>query len=131
MTLKNEDAIWLVGRENVNNHLQSCMVELISYSNLNFPLHLNELFFACIYDQDNADLCCIPSAEDIYNIVKQFHPLKAPGSDGFPSLFFQYYCNTIGDHMIFLVQYFFQFYSYLEEINQTFIVFIPSLLMLT
>lgn len=45
----------------------------------------------------NANLVKEISREEVQNDVFQMGALKAPGSDGFPGLFYQTYRDTVGD----------------------------------
>lgn len=38
--------------------------------------------------------------DEIYRVVKQMHPSKALGSDGFPTFFYQKYWDIIGNKMV-------------------------------
>lgn len=52
--------------------------------------------------------------------------LKAPGSDGFPGLFFQKYWEIVGEDVFKVLQSFFLDGVLLNEINQTNIILIPK-----
>lgn len=52
--------------------------------------------------------------------------LKAPGSDGFPGLFYQNYWDIVGVDVVKAVQNFFQEGAFLREINHTNITLIPK-----
>ncbi len=43
----------------------------------------------CISDAENMELACMPSPQEIKAVIWEMHPLKAPGPDGFPGLFFK------------------------------------------
>ena len=53
-------------------------------------------------------------------------PLKAPGPDGMPSLFFQYYWNLIGDDVSHSILHFLNTASFPENFNHTFLTLIPK-----
>ena len=46
----------------------------------------------------------VPSTEDIKRVVFEMHPLKAPGPDGMPSLFYRHYWSIVGDQLAAAVQ---------------------------
>ncbi|KAH7841883.1 hypothetical protein Vadar_003252 [Vaccinium darrowii] len=52
--------------------------------------------------------------------------LKAPGSDGFPGLFYQSYWDKVGDDVFKVVHNFFQEGALLKEVNQTNVILIPK-----
>ncbi|MCI32309.1 ribonuclease H protein, partial [Trifolium medium] len=64
--------------------------------------------------------------EEVKDALDQMHPLKAPGPDGLPAIFFQKYWNIVGNEIQELVL------SILNEgqspgcINKTFIALIPK-----
>lgn len=64
--------------------------------------------------------------EEVRNAVFQMAPLKAPGSDGFPGLFYQTYWDIVGDEVVQAVQSFFLDGVILKEINHTNVVLIPK-----
>ena len=47
-------------------------------------------------EDKNASLLTIPSPEEIKSTLFQMQDLKAPGSDGFPVLFYKQFLPTIG-----------------------------------
>jgi hypothetical protein len=53
------------------------------------PEAVTQLFQRCISDETNANLCRDFLEEEISTSLFQIGPLKAPGSDGFPTRFFQ------------------------------------------
>lgn len=65
---------------------------------------LNEFILESISDKENARINAIPTAEDICNIVKNMHSIKAPGPDGMLALFFQNFWSTVGQDVIEKVQ---------------------------
>lgn len=56
----------------------------------------------------------------------QLGPLKAPGSDGFPGLFFQSYWDVVCDEVFKAVSQFFNEAVLLKEMNQTNVTLIPK-----
>ena len=53
-------------------------------------------------------------------------PLKAPGPDGMPPLFFQHYWNLIGDDVSHSILHFLNTASFPENFNHTFLTLIPK-----
>lgn len=64
--------------------------------------------------------------EEVRKAVFQMGPLKAPGSDGFPGLFYQKYWEVIGDDVFTAVKEFFQNGHILREMNHTNVALIPK-----
>lgn len=63
---------------------------------------------------------------EIEESIKQIHPLRAPGSDGLPALFYQKYWHLVGNDVKRLVKSILNNQESLEKINKTFIVLIPK-----
>ncbi|KAG5537109.1 hypothetical protein RHGRI_024523 [Rhododendron griersonianum] len=74
----------------------------------------------------NAKLVKAPNCEEIRLATFQLGPLKAPGSDGFPGLFFQSYWEIVGNDVTEAVKSFFQNGVLLREWNQTNVTLIPK-----
>lgn len=49
---------------------------------------LNELISPVISVEENEQLCCIPSAEEVKLAMAQIGVLKAPSPDGMSAIFF-------------------------------------------
>uniref|UniRef100_A0A2N9J1A1 Reverse transcriptase domain-containing protein n=1 Tax=Fagus sylvatica TaxID=28930 RepID=A0A2N9J1A1_FAGSY len=75
-------------------------------------LELNEwlecLLSPCISQSDNSELTKIPDPIEIKEVVWAMHPLKAPGPDGLPGIFFKHYWDTVGPQVIDAIQSFFR-----------------------
>ncbi|CAM8948104.1 unnamed protein product [Rhodiola kirilowii] len=76
-------------------------------------------------DMNNALLGDI-SEEEIRKSIFAQGPLKAPGLDGFPGIFYQKYWNQIKHHVIRYVRRFWEEGSLDEGINKTLIILIPK-----
>ena len=66
----------------------------------NIPPNLDGLIEPCISAQENNMLITVPSAEDIKRVVFEMHPLKAPGPDGMPGLFYRHYWSIVGEQLV-------------------------------
>lgn len=51
----------------------------------------------CISAQENEMLTSVPKAEEIRKVIFEMNPLKAPGPDGMPGLFYRHYWQIVGD----------------------------------
>ena len=52
---------------------------------------------AVITGAENEEICRVPTADEIRRIVFEMQPLKAPGPDGLPGLFYKHYWSIVGD----------------------------------
>lgn len=61
---------------------------------------------------------------DIFNMIRNMNPFKAPGNDGLPVAFFQSQCEFIGESFCSLVFEIFRNPGKIREINETLITLI-------
>ena len=66
------------------------------------------------------------SKVEVENALKQMAPLKAPGPNGMPPIFFQHYWESIGDDVVQAVVSCLNSNSMEPGLNHTFITFIPK-----
>jgi hypothetical protein len=76
----------------------------------------------------NAELTKVFTAEEVNDALKQMHPLKAPGPDGFGVCFFQYHWGIVGNTIRYAVLDFLNNGNFAPSINYTFIALIPKTL---
>ena len=81
----------------------------------------------CITEEENEVLKCIPTPEEIKDVLFQMQDLKAPGPDGFPALFYKQLWPTVRNDVIKAVISFFTVGSMPKEVNSSLIVLIPKL----
>lgn len=54
----------------------------------------------CISMGENLELTSIPTAQEIWEVVKELKPNKAPGPDGFPVSFFKHNWGIVGPQLV-------------------------------
>ena len=99
---------------------------LFSTSN---PSHLEELLATIprvVSDSMNSDLMKNFSRQEVDAALKSMAPLKAPGPDGMPPIFFQHYWDSIGDDVSCAVLSCLNSSIILASLNQTYITLIPK-----
>ena len=74
----------------------------------------------------NSNLIGSFSREEVELALKQMAPLKAPGPDGMPPIFFQKFWNTVGDDVVEAVLSCLNSGTILPGLNHTFITLIPK-----
>lgn len=87
---------------------------------------LEELGQKYVSEQDNDNIVRIPQKEEIRLCVEKLHPLKSPGPDGFPGIFYRNYWNVAKGRVIRFVQECFRLRHVPHSFNRTFIVLIPK-----
>ena len=74
----------------------------------------------------NSNLIGSFSREEVELALKQMAPLKAPGPNGMPPIFFQKFWNTVGDDVVEAVLLCLNSGTILPSLNHTFISLIPK-----
>ncbi|XP_043724222.1 uncharacterized protein LOC122671183 [Telopea speciosissima] len=77
-------------------------------------------------DDINNMLCLVPSSKEVHDALFRMAPLKSPGPDGLPPLYFQKYWEVVKDDLVALVEEFFITGHIPKELNKTFICLIPK-----
>ena len=121
-----EDGSWIHSRDNIANYFAHHFAEVFQSSSPQVPPDLEGLISPCISANENFELTRILNAEEIKKVVWDMNPLKAPGPDGFPGLFFRRYWDIVGYQVIDVVQSFFREGWLLKQMNHTFITLIPK-----
>lgn len=124
--LKNEEGIWKHGEENVENVLIQFFDELFSSSN---PMGVEDVCQVVQgrLNEEQKQWCNGKfTHEEVKEALDQMHPLKAPGPDGLPALFFQKYWQIVGNEVLSLVLSILNDGKSPECINKTFIALIPK-----
>ena len=98
--IKLDDGNWIRDRGEIQNYFLEKFSSLFSSSLPHFPENLKNLIEPCVTDQENSELCKIPTREEINKVVFGMKSLKAPGPDGFPTLFYKHYWDIVGDQVV-------------------------------
>ena len=101
--------------------------ELFSTSN---PNQLEEVLVTIsqvVPDSMNADLVKSFVKQEVDMALKQMAPLKAPGPDGMPPIFYQHYWDSLGDDISYAVLSCLNSGSIPASLNHTYITLIPKL----
>lgn len=125
--IKGENGNWVIGSNRIHERFLQHFKELFKEEEVSFPDHLDNLIRPCITDDKNSNLCCTPTPEEIRLTLFNMQDLKAPGSNGFPVLFYKEYCPNLGNDVIRMVTSFFNFGSMPKEVNSSFIILIPKI----
>ena len=126
--IKNDSGKWLTSTNDIKSYLTLKFSELYSAQDLSFLENLDNLLQPCITQEENDLLRRCPTPEEIKSAIFEINPLKSPGPDGMPGLFFKHYWHIVGDQVIAAVRNFFIHGQLLGELNQTFIVLIPKII---
>ena len=118
---------WLICKKDIREHVVEKFFNLFTEEPVVFPSDLNQLILPAITDEENLELCSIPSHQDIKNVIFAMGSQKAPGPDGLPTLFYKKYWNVVGNLIIEAIQNCFSSGKLLREVNNSFLVLIPKI----
>ncbi|KAL3839320.1 hypothetical protein ACJIZ3_023911 [Penstemon smallii] len=92
-----------------------------------FPTELKNLFPPIMEQEENENLCKLPTPREIKQVLFSFASDKSPGPDGLPALFYKHFWSTTGTALIQVVQHFFRTGYMLKTLNHTFVALIPKI----
>ena len=125
--MRDGNGVWQEGDEVVSAMLVDFYSQLFSSSN---PHNLDRILSGVqpvVSDDMRADLDKPFSSEEVGQAIREMAPLKAPGPDGMPPLFFQTYWTEVGMDVTQAVLSCLNSRSILKSINHTFIALIPKI----
>ncbi|KAL0014567.1 hypothetical protein SO802_001636 [Lithocarpus litseifolius] len=124
--LKNQQGRWILGRVEIGQSFVDYFINLFSTSNTPIPNNLENLISPSLSEEEVEMLACMPSVEEIKDVVFSLGSHKAPSLDGMSAHFYKCYWNFIGGEIVEAVNIFFSKGYILKEINHTFIALIPK-----
>lgn len=95
---------WLHNSAEISQYFLDNFNEVFSMNIPEIPKELGDLGFDPISTKEKNNMMKIPLEEEIKECIQALHPLKAPGPDNFPEIFFRHYWNTIRLQVIKSVQ---------------------------
>lgn len=122
--IKDDDGNRLCNMEEIRAYFTRKFVEVYQSAQPRVPANLDGLIQPCISTEENDEITRIPSEDEIKKIVFDMNPLKTPGLDGMPGLFYRHYWSIVGKQLVAATQNFFRDGWMLREMNQTFITLI-------
>lgn len=124
--LKDNGGIWRTNPKEITSIVRSYFLELHKEPPPRDIADVISLIDPSISVECNRSLVRDITLEEVRAAAFQMGALKAPGSDGFPGLFYQCYWDVVGEDVYRAVQTFFQDGTLLQELNQTNITLIPK-----
>ena len=123
---KNEAGVVCTNEEEISDILVDYYHQLFTMAS---PTHMKEVLRvvpSTITEEQNAMLAAEYVRAEIDEAPQQMEPLKAPGPDGFPPLFYQKFWNSIGDDVSAAILNCLNSGFIPPSINHTFITLIPK-----
>lgn len=67
--IKDDSGEWLICKKDIREHVVDKFFSLFTEEPVDFPSDLNQLILPAITDEENLELCSIPSHQDIKNVI--------------------------------------------------------------
>jgi hypothetical protein len=93
--LKLSSGTWISDCRLIGNSFCNHFAHLFTASRNSEPPDFLDLFDPMITDDDNVNLCAIPTEQEIYDAFISIGATKASGPDGFIVLFYQTYWTVV------------------------------------
>ena len=124
--LRKSDGQWSANNDKVEGILIQYYKKLFTSTNPKFPEEVLLSIHTRVSAQMNNKLSADFKAWEVHEAVKQMAPLKAPGSDGMPPIFFQNFLPLVGAEVTISVLQFLNTPTFQCHLNHTFIYLIPK-----
>lgn len=105
--IHDENGSWITEGNSIRKTFLEHFKELFQQNESDFPPHFEHLTLPCITEDENVELCRIPSHDEIKSTLFSMQDLKALSQDGFPAIFYKKFWSTVGDTVINAVTSFF------------------------
>ena len=124
--IKNSLGQWCTDQRVIATEVTDFFSKLYSSSNSCQPKLALGTIKTIVTDDMNRKLATEFKECEVHEAVSQMAPLKAPGLDGMPPLFFQHFWGLVGKEITSSVLFFLNSATLLEHINHTFLTLIPN-----
>ena len=124
--LCNADGVLVSGDEGVSAMVVEYYTKLYTSSDPVETEEVVQFIKPMVTEEMNRDLIGEVSRDEVEMAVKQMAPLKAPGPDSMPPIFFQKFWNIIGDDVVKAIHSCLNSGNILPGLNHTFISLIPK-----
>ena len=124
--IKDEEGVWQSAEGTISGIFVEFYTRLFTRSNPHELDRVLEGVQRVVIADMNAELVKLYTMEEVDITIKQMAPLKAPGPDGMPPLFYQSFWEKIGPDVSEAVLSCLNSGTLLKSINHTFITLIPK-----
>jgi hypothetical protein len=105
--LKTNSRSWLSDRAAIGASFVSHFTNMFSSTNPPIVDEMLDLFSQVISADDSINLCLIPSESEVIQALSSLGSSKAPGPDGFTTLFYKKYWSHVNKDVLACVRHFF------------------------
>ncbi|PRQ56718.1 putative RNA-directed DNA polymerase [Rosa chinensis] len=124
--LFNNDGVWSTEVEELEDIVLHYFNDLFTSS---YPEDFQNILEGVLHgvsEVDNRALTRRIDKEEVFAAIKNMHPSKSPGPDGFSQCFFQTFWELVGDDIVGAVREFFVSKESLRAVNSTYVALIPK-----
>ena len=125
--LKIYSGVLVSSREAIGGNFIPHFTNLFTSSNPLIEIEMLDLFSLVITDEENVTLSTPPTKEETLEALTSLGSIKAPGHDGFTTLFYKKYWNLIKKDVMVCIEHFFINNRLQRGHNHSFIALVPKL----
>ncbi|XP_030946023.1 uncharacterized protein LOC115970543 [Quercus lobata] len=85
--IRDDNSLWITEGNSIRTAFLEHFKNLFQQSKFDFSPHLEHLVLLCIIEDENFELCRIPTPDEIKSVLFSMQDLKALGTDIFPTIF--------------------------------------------
>lgn len=124
--LFNENGVWCTTDEELEDIVLRYYGQLFTSSQPSNLANIMSLVPKVVTEDMNADLVKDITMDEVHLALKQMHPSKAPGPDGFSPCFYQYFWPLVGNDVVEAVRCFLGSDEKIKSLNCTHVALIPK-----
>uniref|UniRef100_A0A803NZ56 Reverse transcriptase n=1 Tax=Cannabis sativa TaxID=3483 RepID=A0A803NZ56_CANSA len=122
--VEDSHGVWLSDREEIGNYFNHHFRDIFELTESTIDNEFSMFFEDKVTDAESDYIGRSPNSEEIKDIVFKMHPLKVPGPDGFPRIFYRKYWHTVGPQLCEMVKGFFESGVLNKKLNHSYICLI-------
>ena len=125
-SIRDDEGVWRVRQEEIGVVLVDYYKSLFASTDQSVTPSVLECVPTMITEEMNEVLCCKFEESEVTKALNQMAPLKAPGPDGMPPLFYQHFWGTVSHDVISSILMWLNSGTLPTPLNHTFIALIPK-----
>ncbi|KAL0011886.1 hypothetical protein SO802_006994 [Lithocarpus litseifolius] len=125
--IRDAEDTWQEDEEMIGRTFVEYFEQLFTSSQPNVSTELIDAIHFKVTDRMNSRLLQEFQASEVEQALKQMHPMKAPGPDGMPPLFYQHFWPTVNSIVVQTVLDFLNHGAAPPKFHETYIVLIPKI----
>jgi hypothetical protein len=124
--LKLDSGVWVSSRDEIGGNFISHFSNLFTTTNPLTEVEKLDLFSLVVIEVENEGLCVIPAEVEILEALASMGSTKAPGPDGFTTLFYKKYWQQVRLEVLLSIEFFFTNNNLPRGQNHSFIALVPK-----